>query len=321
MKRWFRRYNLSAGSAGYGAAMVLVLALLLLAGGVTPAAAATTPEPPHQFYGNVYIGGSLAAASTKIEARVNNVKQVETTVDSSHRYGYSPLFKVPGSTGPVTFYIVGTTSKAVETVAWQSGSINRDDGQPLLLHFTGLTVVTNPATNVTATTATLNGSITSWNPADTSATVWFMWGTAAGGPYTTVAATQVSRTGNGNFTYPLTGLTTATKTYYVKARAVGTTSGQILGSEVNFPSPPDAPIRSSVHTLKWNAVTGATKYHLYVATSPNFAGGTYSFYGPVGNVLYKELPLYAGVTYYWRLRAGNAAGYGGYSTTGSILIR
>ncbi|MCX6008632.1 MAG: putative Ig domain-containing protein [Chloroflexi bacterium] len=141
MKRWFRRYNLSAGSAGYGAAIALVLALLLLASGVTPAALAQ-PEPPHQFYGNVYIGGSLAAAGTKVEARVNNVKQAETIVDSQHRYGYSPLFKVPGSTGTVTFYI-GTT-QAVQSVAWQSGGINRNDGQPLNLSDTAidLTVTT-----------------------------------------------------------------------------------------------------------------------------------------------------------------------------------
>jgi hypothetical protein len=136
MKRWFRRYNLSAGSAGYGAAIALVLALLLLASGVTPAAGADDrPQAPHQFYGSVYIGGSLAAPGTKVEARINGVKY-ETIVDSQHRYGYSPLFKVPGSTGTVTFYI-GTT-QAVQSVAWQSGGINRDDGQPLNLSDTAI---------------------------------------------------------------------------------------------------------------------------------------------------------------------------------------
>ena len=144
MKRWFRRYSLSAGSAGYGAAMALALALLLLAG-VTPAAAQL--DPPHQFYGNVYTGAlsSPVAAGTRIEARINGAVYA-TTVDSLHRYGYSPVFKVPGSTGTVTFYIGAT--KALQEVAWAGGGINRDDGQPLHLSDTAI------ALSITTTTLT-----------------------------------------------------------------------------------------------------------------------------------------------------------------------
>jgi phosphodiesterase/alkaline phosphatase D-like protein len=40
----------------------------------------------------------------------------------------------------------------------------------------------------------------------------------------------------------------------------------------------------------------------------------------MGNVLYREVTgLTAGTTYYWRVKAGNSAGWSGWSTTGSML--
>jgi len=152
--------------------MALVLALLLLAGGVTPAAGAA-PEPPHQFYGSVYVGGSLATPGTTITARINSVNYV-TVVDSQHRYGYSPLFKVPGSTGTVTF-LIGATP-AVQSVAWQSGGINRNDGQPLNLSDTAidLTITT------TSLTAGQVGTSYTRTLAASGGTAPYTWSVSAG---------------------------------------------------------------------------------------------------------------------------------------------
>jgi hypothetical protein len=85
------------------------------------------------------------------------------------------------------------------------------------------------------------------------------------------------------------------------------------------PEPPAAPTRDcSALTFKWNASAGATKYHLQVNTSADFSG-TNMFNGEVGNVTsYEVTGLTAGTTYYYRIMAGNAAGWSGWSSTGSM---
>jgi hypothetical protein len=83
---------------------------------------------------------------------------------------------------------------------------------------------------------------------------------------------------------------------------------------------PAAPTRACTaltFTFKWNAATGATKYHLQVNTSSGFTG-TDMFNAEVGNVLYREVTgLTAGTTYYWRVKAGNTAGWSDWSTPGN----
>jgi hypothetical protein len=226
MKRWFRRYNLTAGSAGYGAAIALVLALLL-ASGVTPAAAQL--EPPHQFYGNVYIGGSLATPGIKVTARINSVNY-ETVVDNQHRYGYSPLFKVPGSTGTVTFYI-GTTTKAVQEVAWQSGGINRNDGQPLHLSDTAIDLT------ITTTSLLPDGQVGTFYTRTLGAsggTAPYSWSVSAGSP-----PTGLNLTGNVISGTP-TVAETATFTVQV-TDAVMAADTQILSITISTLPPPTPP--------------------------------------------------------------------------------
>jgi hypothetical protein len=70
-------------------------------------------------------------------------------------------------------------------------------------------------------------------------------------------------------------------------------------------------------TLSWNAVTGATTYHVQVSISPGFAtvladdstltGTSKQASGLTNNTLY-----------YWRVRAKNAGGWGSYSTARSF---
>jgi hypothetical protein len=57
-----------------------------------------------------------------VEAFVDDVKQAETTVDGQGRYGYNPIFRVPGTAGAtVTFHVGGT--KADEDATWESGKV------------------------------------------------------------------------------------------------------------------------------------------------------------------------------------------------------
>jgi len=118
--------KLTGRSAGrLAGALGLVLVLCLIAGGVMPAyAIEPPPEMPHQFYGTVRFDGDLVAAGTLVEAFVNDVKEAETTVDGVGRYGYNPIFRVPGTAGAtVTFYVDGI--EADETATWQSGKVQK----------------------------------------------------------------------------------------------------------------------------------------------------------------------------------------------------
>ena len=64
--------------------------------------------------------------------------------------------------------------------------------------------------------------------------------------------------------------------------------------------------------LTWNAVSGATSYKVYRATSQN---GTYSLLGTVTATSYTNTGAKAGVTYYYKVKAVNSAGESAYSNT------
>jgi len=103
-------------------AFVLLLALCLIAGGVMPAYATEPPPMPHQFYGTVSLEGAPVQQGTLVEAFVADVKQAETTVDADGRYGYNPIFRVPGTAGDtVTFHVGGV--EADEDATWESGKV------------------------------------------------------------------------------------------------------------------------------------------------------------------------------------------------------
>jgi len=64
--------------------------------------------------------------------------------------------------------------------------------------------------------------------------------------------------------------------------------------------------------LTWNAVSGATSYKVYRATSQN---GTYSLLGTVTATSYINTGAKDGVTYYYKVKAVNSAGESAYSNT------
>ena len=132
--------------------------------------------------------------------------------------------------------------------------------------------------------------------------------------------------------YSLLGTTTATSytntgakagtTYYYRVKACNDTGlspySNIVSGQVKSVTPkPSAPVVKIGHSatsgrpmLTWNAVSGATSYKVYRATSQN---GTYSLLGTVTATSYTNTGAKAGVTYYYKVKAVNSAGESAFS--------
>ena len=132
--------------------------------------------------------------------------------------------------------------------------------------------------------------------------------------------------------YSLLGTTTATSytntgakagtTYYYRVKACNDAGlspySNIVSGQVKSVTPkPSAPVVKIGHSassgkpmLTWNAVSGATSYKVYRATSQN---GTYSLLGTVTATSYTNTGAKAGTTYYYKVKAVNSAGESAYS--------
>ena len=132
--------------------------------------------------------------------------------------------------------------------------------------------------------------------------------------------------------YSLLGTTTATSytntgakagtTYYYRVKACNDAGlspySNIVSGQVKTVTPkPAAPVvkignsaSSGKPMLTWNAVSGATSYKVYRATSQN---GTYSLLGTVTATSYTNTGAKAGTTYWYKVKAVNSAGESAYS--------
>lgn len=199
----------------------------------------------------------------------------------------------------------------------------------------GLTVATNPASSIAATSARLNGSV---RPGAVPAIVWFEWGTA---PLLGVTAArtpdQTVPAGSNNVSVAadIAGLSPGT-TYYVRLRARNPSTGVVATSRTFVTTGPGAGgLAPSVVTLSAGVSAGgdiflngtvnpnglATTAFFQWGTDPAF--GSFSTTDPVttgagsSSVAVSSVlpPLTAGVTYYYRMVATNSAG----TTLGSVM--
>ena len=149
---------------------------------------------------------------------------------------------------------------------------------------------------------------------------------------TGAASYNVYRATAENGSYSLLGSVTVTNytntgakegvTYYYKVTAVndsgeGEYSNIVSGKVKSVTPKPSAPVvkignsaTSGKPMLTWNAVSGATSYKVYRATSQN---GTYSLLGTTTATSYTNTGAKAGTTYYYRVKAVNDAGMSPYS--------
>ena len=121
--------------------------------------------------------------------------------------------------------------------------------------------------------------------------------------------------------YTNTGAKAGT-TYYYRVKACNDAGlspySNVVSGKVKSVTPkPSAPVvkignsaSSGKPMLTWNAVSGATSYKVYRATSQN---GTYSLLGTVTATSYTNTGAKAGTTYYYKVKAVNSAGESAYS--------
>ena len=143
---------------------------------------------------------------------------------------------------------------------------------------------------------------------------------------------KVYRATSKSGTYSLLGTVTATSytntgakagtTYYYKVKAVNSAGesaySNVVSGKVKSVTPKlSAPVVKIGHSassgkpmLTWNAVSGATSYKVYRATSQN---GTYSLLGTVTATSYTNTGAKAGTTYYYKVKAVNSAGESAFS--------
>jgi hypothetical protein len=141
-------------------------------------------------------------------------------------------------------------------------------------------VTTNPASNITLHSATLDGSVTAMGVAGV-ANCYFVWGTTPGGPYPNQSTlTQLMST--GNFVFNKDNLTSNT-TYYYKAKVEG--DGTTYGDEQQFTTP----IPTSItHSLPSDVGTTTATLHGYLGSLGDATSVDVSFLYRTGSENYVE---------------------------------
>ena len=162
--------------------------------------------------------------------------------------------------------------------------------------------------------ATSGKPMLTWNAVEGATSYRIYRSTAKGSGYSLLGTTTAT-------SYTNTGAKAGT-TYYYRVKACNDAGlspySNIVSGQVKSVTPkPSAPVVKIGHSassgkpmLTWNAVSSATSYKVYRATSQN---GTYSLLGTVTATSYTNTGAKAGTTYYYKVKAVNSAGESAYS--------
>jgi hypothetical protein len=300
----------------------LITGLLTLAVFAIAAASASAATKPTAITGPVTATGSTTATVTG----TLNPNGAATTwyfeYGRTTRYGTKSATQNAGSgTSDVaaSAALTGLTANSTyhyRLVATNSAGTSRGtDG--IFSTSTAVSAVTSPATNVTLTSATLNGAV---NPMGHATTWYFEYGTNTN--YGTKTALKDAGAGTSavSVSVPVAGLTTG-KTYHYRLVATNT-AGTARGSDITFSTAalPTATTAAASSVATNSATLNGSVNPNGQATSWYFEYGTTTSYGattPSKNagsgsrsvsVSASISKLAAGTTYHYRLVAKNAAG-------------
>ncbi|MBI3111316.1 MAG: fibronectin type III domain-containing protein [Ignavibacteriales bacterium] len=184
---------------------------------------------------------------------------------------------------------------------------------------------TDPATQITATSAQLNATI---NPNGLSTTVKFNYDTDTSlQNAVTAEESPVNGTEPVQATNRLQGLQPNT-TYYFSVFATSS-AGSSVGATRTFKtagalaspvpvSPPDGSINQpTTVTFRWTKPLSAITYHLQVSAGSSFTTLMFND-STLADTTQQVGSLARSSTYFWRVRARNSMGYSGWSSIGSF---
>jgi fibronectin type 3 domain-containing protein len=141
-------------------------------------------------------------------------------------------------------------------------------------------------------------------------------------PYAGGAAIVNTNVNFGVESYPITGLTANTR-YYIhiqsyNATGAGESAWLYPYTATNPPAAPDVtPLFTDKLKPTWGAVTGATSYKVYRASSNPQSEGSFALRGSTSNLYYIDSGMSAGTTYYYRIKTVNQNGDSDYSNYGA----
>jgi hypothetical protein len=230
-------------------------------------------------------------------------------------------------TGIFTSSITGLTQSTIYHIrAYATNSVGTAYGNDIQFVTTASivlpTITTQAVTNISYTSATANGNLTS-NGGDINAVKGVCWALHTGP--TTANAFGSPTTGSGAFTVGFTGAAVGTL-HYVRAYATNS-AGTVYGNEVTFttlsysiPTLTTTPVTSITQTTATSGGTiisdgGATiiqeGYVWATHSSPILGDNTYSVSGTLTNVYSGNMAnLVSNTTYYVRSYATNSVGTG-----------